>query len=93
MSNWRMAKGLIKGLVRCDKCGGHYSPEEFSKEEDLCLYCVFPETSRVRPAPMNYEMGFPRNVTKEREMLDNLDNTPEKQSKESVKARKEYRNR
>jgi len=93
VSNWRMAKGLVKGLIKCNKCNGHYPADEFCKEEDLCLYCVFPASSKVQPAPMTRDYGFPKNETRERELLDHLDEIPEVQSESAERAQNEYKNR
>ena len=93
MSNWRMSKGLVKSLIKCDKCHGHFPKEEFCENEDICLYCAFPETNAGFYAPFNHDNGFPRNETRERYILDNLDNIPEKQSEQAQKKHEDSENR
>ena len=70
---------------KCSKCGCEYTDDDFDFTEDMCLYCVFPEAARLRPAAILRDYGYPRNVTPMRELLDNLDRTPEKQSKEATR--------
>lgn len=90
MSNWRRAKGLIKAIYQCPQCHAEYPEDEYDLQEDICLYCEFPETSGARPADRN-EYGD--NYTKERNLLDNLDDIEEKQSKQADFKRNEYKNR
>lgn len=93
MGNWRRAKGLIKATNQCPRCHGEYSDDEYSIEDDECLFCLFPETSGRRPVPMNHTYGVPKNETDERKLLDDLEYVPEKQSKASKKAYNNYKNR
>ena len=93
MSNWRNAKNYKHKPNKCPKCHADYPDDEYSFDDDHCLYCLFPEASRSMPAPISHDKGYAQNVTDERELLDNLDNTPEKQSKQANDSYKEYQNR
>lgn len=88
--SWRRAKGLLRDVNRCPVCHGMFNDDEFSFDDDLCLYCLFPQAGKSRPADIN-ELG--QNYTKERYLLDNLDNINEKQSEKAEKKRITYKNR
>lgn len=93
MSDWRLAKGLVREMNQCSRCHSEVSLEDFSLEDDMCLFCLFPEASGRRPVPMSYATGDPKNVTAERVLLDELDYIPEKQSKAAKKAYDSFKNR
>jgi hypothetical protein len=86
-------KGLVKAVHQCPHCHGEFPDDEYDQEEDSCLYCLFPESSKTTPPIINHEYGFPRNITPERHLLDNLENTPEKQSEQASIARDEYKSK
>lgn len=88
--NWRRAKGLIKATNQCPICHGEFPDDEYDLKEDMCLYCEFPETTKARPVEVD---AYGNNYTKERKLLDNLENTFEKQSKQAEKNRNNYKNR
>lgn len=79
--------------MRCDVCGGDYALEEFGVEDDVCLYCLYPEVSRNMLVLINHDYGYCRNTTDERELLDNLEKIPTKQGKTASARREAYKNR
>lgn len=87
---WRRMKGMGNDRFECPSCHVTVPEDEFSLEDDLCLLCLFPETSDKRPVERN-EDGL--NETSERKILDNLDYIPEKQSESSQKAFKSFKMR
>ena len=87
---WRRMKGLIKAVNQCSKCHGEFPDEDYDLGEDLCLWCLYPEAAKGKPVELN-EMG--QNETKTRQMLDNLDYIPEKQSESAMKAYSDYQRR
>jgi hypothetical protein len=91
--SWKRMKGLEKATNQCPRCHGEFTDDEYDSEEDLCLFCLFPETSGAAAPLINYDYGFPRNITPERYVLDNLDRIDEKQSKRAQKEREAYKNR
>lgn len=86
-------KGLLKAVNTCPKCHSTYPDDEYDLEDDMCLYCKFPETSDKRPAEFNKDLGFNRNTTSHGELIENFEQMPEKQSRQAEKARNEYKNR
>ena len=77
----------------CSKCHGHFPSGEFDAEEDVCLNCLFPQAAKHAITPINEDYGFKRNVTAERELLDNLEDIPEIQSESAQKSLKEFKMR
>lgn len=80
----------MKGITTnetCPKCHGTFSSDDYDYESDLCLYCLFPEVGRSKPAEMDYSEGVAKNRTKEGQQLDDLDFTPEKQSKQAIESK------
>lgn len=88
---WKRMMGLGR-LYSCYKCGGSFSSEDFDLEEDICSFCLFPETARSRPAEIGHKEGVPKNTTNQAKMLSELDYIPEKQSKQSKEAFNKYKN-
>ena len=76
-------KGMKKEMYQCSKCHAWFNKDEFSLEDDMCDYCLFPEIEKGRPKDISRKYGDPKNVTKERELLDNLQYIPEKQHSEA----------
>lgn len=87
MYKWKRSKGM--GNV-CSKCNKVFSDSEFNADEDLCDYCLFPETSMVKPAEMKYYYGDPKNMTDDEELLSNIENVPEKQSPQAIASKREF---
>ena len=87
MYKWKRSKGL--GNV-CSSCGAVFGDDEFNSEEDLCDYCLFPQASRSMINRVVFKNGEWVNSTAERELLDNLDFVPEKQSKQSISAKRRF---
>jgi hypothetical protein len=86
---WMMQKG-IKCEEVCPQCHGTFSSDDYDYEEDMCIYCLFPETPKSKPVELDYSYGEPRNSTKEAQLLDQIDYIPEKQSKQAQKSKLVY---
>ncbi len=86
--SWKRMKGMIKSVNRCPKCRGLLPDEDYDFDEDMCLNCLFPQSAKHMITPINKDFGFDRNITSERELLDNLEYIPEVQS-EAAKRSKE----
>ena len=82
---------MVKAVNRCPKCRGLFPDEDYDFEEDMCLNCLFPQAASHAITPINKDFGFDRNITAERELLDNLDRTPEKQSKQAQDKQAAYK--
>ena len=87
---WKRMKGMVKATNRCPKCRGEYPDEEYDNENDLCLWCLFPQAQKSLSAELD-DTG--RNETYERKMLDELDYIPEKQSAAAKKSYKAFKER
>lgn len=60
----------------CSKCKATRTYEEFDEEEDICLYCLFPEAQQHRSAEYNKTMGYDRNQTEVGYVMENLTDIP-----------------
>lgn len=92
MAGWKRMKGISQDFD-CSKCGRVFSSDEFDEHEDLCVYCLFEGVGVSRPTDVSYDYGVARNRTRERELLDNLDYVPEKQSKQAKESYRKYQER
>ena len=81
--------GMTEEAV-CPKCHGTFSGDDYDWDEDMCIYCLYPEIAKSRPAEFDYSEGVPKNRTKEGQQLDNLDFTQEKQSKQATISKLEH---
>jgi len=84
---WKRSKGLVNV---CSKCNGSFADEEFDFEEDMCMKCLFPQSSVSMPVMYDKSYGDKRNTTIEADILKDLRYRPTKQSKASIKAKREY---
>lgn len=80
MYNWKRWKGISKGKEYCWKCGKYVDETEFDYDNDICLYCEFPETSPIKPAEYDYSYGYRKNVTTMEKFLEEYEDLPEKSS-------------
>jgi len=87
--SWKRMKGILGDLV-CSKCGGRFHDNEFDEQEDMCHYCLFDGVSGAMPVGINHRYGDERNITPERELLDNLDHTPIKKTDKENKRKRDF---
>lgn len=66
-----------KRMYTCSKCNRHVSYDEFEDTEDMCTYCVFPETCATMQPEITRDMGYPRNQTEMGYVMENLKDIPE----------------
>lgn len=85
--NWKGQKGM--GNL-CPKCRCYYEDEEYDFQEDLCITCLFPQSSVKLPVMFDYSYGDRKNITGETELLDDLEYRPTTQSDAAKKAKREY---
>lgn len=83
---WKRMMGMTETAV-CPRCHGTFEGDDYDWDEDLCVYCLFPEAAKSRPIEVDYSEGVAKNRTKEGQLLDNLEFTPEKQSKQAIKSK------
>ncbi|WP_298752976.1 hypothetical protein [uncultured Arcobacter sp.] len=69
---------------KCPKCHGTYKWEEYDEEEDMCLFCEFPDAQRHREAEVNYVEGLPVNQTDEGYVMSNLEDIPVNPRNEAI---------
>ena len=74
--DWKRMKGLYKAINKCPTCGGEFPDNEFDFEDGRCFYCTFPQVPKSLPTEFNRDYGYPINTTKERELLNNLEDIP-----------------
>ena len=86
---WKRMKGIVEDFT-CPKCHRVVQSDDYDEMEDLCHYCLFPEMAVGLPVLVD-EFGNP--TTPERQLLDNLDYTPEKQGKKAKESLNRYKNR
>ena len=84
------AKGLAKNKRHCPKCHRWVDENEYDDENDICLFCEFPETSATKPAEMSYDYGDPKNKPLIDQMIEKADYLPEKQSSKQAQLREIY---
>lgn len=87
--SWKRMKG-IRGANSCPKCHRHVHDDEYDFDEDQCLFCGFEGVSASMPVKYDKKYGDLKNTTSESEVLEDIEYTPEKQSKASIKSRREY---
>jgi len=63
---------------KCPKCKGTYTYDEYDEDDDMCMYCLFPEAQRTANVPINHSYGFNKNETEEGYVMNNLENIPTK---------------
>lgn len=71
-------KGIEKSVNQCPKCNGEFSDSEYDTEQDICLYCLFPEAGKHQPTEFEYKSGYAKNNPQERKVLDELEYIPSK---------------
>lgn len=69
-----------EGKECCWKCGKFVDSSEFDYDEDMCMYCLFPETSATKPAEMDYSYGYPKNKTYISKLLEEYESLPDKET-------------
>ena len=87
--DWKRMKGITEDVV-CPKCHGTFNSDEYDYDYDLCFYCLYPETTKHRPADIDHTLGYDRNLPKESQLLENIEYIKEKQSIQSEKAKTRY---
>lgn len=86
---WKRMMGMTEEAV-CPKCHGTFSGDDYDWDEDMCLHCLYPETAKTQPVPIDHSYGDKRNRTKAGQVLDDLQFIPEKQSKQATKSKLEH---
>ena len=81
----------IRQENKCPECGAIFKDEEYDFEDDMCLYCKYPETMKHKSVPYDYTTGVARNRTIEGQVLDNIERIPNKQSIQSEIRRSKYK--
>lgn len=87
MYKWKVQKGVHS---LCPRCHGSFPRDEYDYDEDLCYYCLYPETTKARPADIGHYEGDAKNTTVERVILDTLERTPIKLSKRDERRKLEF---
>lgn len=90
---WKKVKGIKQDVTYCPKCHKFVYPEDFDEREDMCVYCLFPETSDCRPAEFRYDYGDPKNITNYGYMITNIEDIPRKVSKGDAERARKYKER
>ena len=85
---WKVMKGVKS---QCPKCHGVFGSDEFDFDEEICLYCLFPESMKHKKAELSYEFGDPVNKTIASVNLEHLSEIPEKMSKAAARNHKAYK--
>lgn len=75
---------------KCPKCNGLYADDSYDFDEDLCMKCLFPQVSDSLPVMYDTKYGDKRNTTSHAEILVDLEYRPTKQSKASIKAKRDF---
>lgn len=86
---WQRLKG-IRIDETCPRCHGTFDSDDYDYEEDMCIYCLFPEAQKSMAVEMDYSEGRPKNRTFEGQLIDNIQFTPEKQSKQAEESKLNY---
>lgn len=62
-------------MVKCPECGKRVEENEYDRDYDVCLYCLFPQSQYSRPADIEHDRGE-RNLTDIGYLLENLRDVP-----------------
>lgn len=78
--SWKRMKGLVKAVNKCPKCNAEYPDIEYDLVEDLCHFCLYPETQKSQSTEYSRRDGDPKNKTEDGKRLEDLPYLKEKQS-------------